>query len=83
MMIGVYGTLGFFLLWAARHPEKHLILIWFTFWSSAVHEGIMGVQAILDEAEHAHLYGDVAALWIVVVLLGVLTPRKMTVAAAT
>jgi hypothetical protein len=31
MMIGVYGTLGIFLLWASRRPEEHLSLIWFTF----------------------------------------------------
>jgi hypothetical protein len=78
MMIGVYGTLGIFLLWASRHPENHISLIWFTFWSSVVHGTIMGIQAILDEAEHAHLFGDVAALWIAVVLLGLFTPRRVT-----
>ncbi len=77
MMMGVYGTLGLFLLWASRHPEKHLGLIWFTFWSSVVHGTIMGIQAIVDEAEHAHLFGDVAALWIAVALLGVFTPRRV------
>jgi hypothetical protein len=75
MMIGVYGTLGVFLLWASRRPEAHLSLIWFTFWSSVVHGTIMCVQAIVDPAERAHLVGDVAALWVAVVLLGCLTPR--------
>lgn len=78
MMIGVYGTLGVFLLWASRRPEKHLSLIWFTFWSSIVHGTIMGIQAIVDEAERGHLFGDVAALWIAVVLLGLFTPRRIT-----
>jgi len=77
MMIGVYGTLGVFLLWASRRPEKHLSLIWFTFWSSIVHGTIMGIQAIVDKTEHVHLYGDVAALWVAVVLLGVFTPRRV------
>jgi hypothetical protein len=76
MMIGVYGTLGIFLLWASRHPENHLSLLWFTFWSSLVHGIIMGTQAIIDPAERGHLIGDVAALFIAVVLLGWLTPRK-------
>ena len=76
MMIGVYGTLGVFLLWASRRPEEHLSLIWFTFWSSVVHGAIMGIQAILDPAEHGHLMGDVAALCIAVFLLGWLTPRR-------
>lgn len=78
MMIGVYGTLGLFLIWASRRPQKHLSLIWFTFFSSIVHGTIMGIQAIVDEAEHAHLFGDVAALWMAVVLLGVFTPRSAT-----
>jgi hypothetical protein len=68
---------GIFLLRASRRPEKHLSLIWFTFWSSVVHGTIMGIQAILDEAELAHLFGDVAALWISVALLGVFTPRRV------
>jgi hypothetical protein len=75
MMIGVYGTLGIFLIWASRHPEAHLSLIWFTFWSSLVHGVIMGTQAIIDPAERGHLVGDVAALFVAVVLLGCLTPR--------
>jgi hypothetical protein len=76
MMIGVYGTLGVFLIWASRRPEKHLSLIWFTIWSSAVHGTIMGAQAIIDPAERMHLTGDVAALWIAVILLTWLTPRR-------
>ena len=37
---------------------------------------IMGTQAFIDPAERGHLIGDVAALFIAVVLLGWLTPRK-------
>ena len=76
MMIGVYATLGIFLIWASRRPEAHLSLIWFTFWSSLVHGIIMGTQAIIDPSERGHLIGDVAALFIAVVLLGWLTPRE-------
>lgn len=75
MLVGIYATLGIFLLWASRSPEAHLSLIWFTVWSSVVHGGIMAVQAIVDPMERAHLYGDVAALLLVAVVLGVLTPR--------
>ena len=35
----------------------------------------MGIQAIVDPAERAHLVGDVAALWLAVIFLGWLTPR--------
>ena len=76
MMIGVYATLGIFLIRASRRPEAHLSLIRFTFWSSLVHGIIMGTQAIIDPAERGHLQGDVAALFIAVILLGWLTPRK-------
>jgi hypothetical protein len=75
MIIGIYATLGVFLLWASREPEAHLSLIWFTVWSSAVHGGIMGVQAIVDPAERGHLPGDVAALLLVAAVLSVITPR--------
>jgi hypothetical protein len=37
MIIGVYATLGVFLLIASREPYAHKSLIWFTVWSSVVH----------------------------------------------
>jgi len=75
MILGVYATLGVFLLLASRNPLQHRSLIWFTVWSSIVHAGIMAVQAIHAPGEHGHLLGDVPALLIVAILLGVLTPR--------
>jgi uncharacterized membrane protein len=75
MIVGVYATLGVFLLLAARRPEEHASLIWFTVWSSLVHGGIMAVQAIVDPHEHGHLPGDVAALLLVALVLGALAPR--------
>ena len=77
MILGVYATLGVFLLLASRNPLQHRSLIWFTVWSSIVHAGIMAVQAIHAPGEHGHLLGDVPALLIVAILLGVLTPRKV------
>src|SRR5262245_48391124 len=69
MIVGVYATLGVFLLLAARNPEAHTSLIWFTVWSSVVHGGIMAVQAAVDSSEHGHLMGDVPALFLVAVVL--------------
>ena len=54
MIIGIYATLGVFLLWASRKPETHLSLIWFTVWSSVVHGLIMAVHAVIDSAERGH-----------------------------
>jgi len=76
MMVGIYATLGAFLIRASREPEAHLSLIWFTVWSSVVHGGIMTVQAITDATERGHLLGDVPALFIVAIVLAVLTPRR-------
>jgi hypothetical protein len=77
MIIGVYATLGVFLLWASRKPEAHLSLIWFTVWSSAVHGLIMAVQAVMDSGERGHLLGDVPALLLVAIVLGFLASREV------
>jgi hypothetical protein len=53
MIIGVYATLGVFLIIASRNPYAHKSLIWFTIWSSVVHAAIMGVQSIQDTGERA------------------------------
>jgi len=75
MIIGIYATLGVFLLIAARNPLAHLSLIWFTVVSSVVHAAIMAVQAVTDPAEHGHLKGDVPALLLVAIVLTVLMSR--------
>ncbi len=71
MIVGVYATLGVFLLLASRDPGSHRSLIWFTVWSSVAHGGIMAVQSMPAE-HHGHLVGDVPALLIVAVVLGAL-----------
>jgi hypothetical protein len=76
MIVGVYATLGVFLIRAARDPLANLALIWFTVWSSLVHAGIMAYQAATNPMNHGHLLGDVPALLIVAVLLAVLTPKQ-------
>lgn len=76
MIMGIYATLGVFLILAARNPLEHLSLIWFTVWSSLVHGGIMLIQALINTSEHGHLYGDVPALFLVAIVLAVLTPHK-------
>jgi hypothetical protein len=75
MILGVYATLGVFLLLAARDPYANKSIIWFTVWSSVVHAAIMGVQSFSDEHESGHLMGDVPALVLVAIVLAVLMPR--------
>ena len=76
MIVGLYATLGVFLILAARDPLANLSLIWFTVWSSAVHGAIMAVQAVTQPAQMGHLAGDVPALFIVAGALAILTPRS-------
>jgi hypothetical protein len=82
MILGVYATLGVFLLIASRNPLQHRSLIWFTVWSSLVHGGIMAVQAMQMPSMHGHLWGDVPALLLVAVVLGALMPRGAAAEAA-
>lgn len=76
MIVGIYVTLGVFLLLAAKNPLKNLSLIWFTVWSNLVHAGIMLVQAFMYGHERGHLLGDVPALFLMAIVLAILTPRE-------
>ena len=57
---------------ASRDPGAHKDIIWFTVWSSVVHGVIMALQAFGDPAERGHLLGDVPALFLIAIVLGVL-----------
>ena len=81
MILGIYATLGLFLVLAARNPLANLSLISFTIWSSVVHAGIMAAQSIVYSEHRGHLYGDVPALLLIAVVLAVLSPRGAKVAA--
>jgi len=80
MILGIYATLGVFLLIASRHPPAHASLIWFTVWSSFVHGAIMAAQSFSKPQHMGHLWGDVLALVVVAAVLAALMPRR---AAAT
>ena len=78
MILGVYGTLGIFLLLAARNPSANRSLIAFTAWSSLVHAAIMAAQALQNTSERGHLMGDVPALVVVGLALIALAPAKQS-----
>ncbi|MCE5319005.1 MAG: hypothetical protein LLG04_16785 [Parachlamydia sp.] len=73
MILGIYATLGVFLLLASRDPLANRSLIWFTVWSSLVHATIMLFQAFQTK-EYGHLYADIPALYLVAIILGGLMP---------
>ena len=74
MIVGVYATLGLFLINAARAPLENRSLIWFTIVSSVVHAAIMAVQSFGGDGHMhmGHLMGDVPALLLVAVVLSIL-----------
>jgi len=78
MIVGIYATLGVFLILAARDPLANLSLIWFTVWSSVVHGAVMAVEAIAQPGKMGHLAGDVPGLFIMAVALAILTPARGT-----
>ena len=82
MILGVYATLGVFLIIASRDPLAHRSLIQFAVWSSVVHGGIMAAQSFADPHQIGHLWGDVMALFVVAVALRLLTPRPRSLRAA-
>jgi hypothetical protein len=72
MIVGLYATLGVFLLNAARNPRANLSLIWFAVWSSVVHAAIMAVQSFGGGHQMGHLLGDVPALLLIAAILSAL-----------
>jgi hypothetical protein len=78
MILGIYATLGVFLLIASRNPLAHRSLIWFTVWSSIVHGGIMAAQSLTNAQYMSHLWGDVLALFVVAAVLALLMPRSVS-----
>jgi hypothetical protein len=87
MIVGLYATLGVFLINAARNPRANLSVIWFAVWSSVVHAAIMAVQSFGGGHHMGHLAGDVPALLLVAAVLSALVvssglrqPARATVA---
>ena len=76
MILGIYATLGVFLIVASRDPVAHKSLIWFTVWVNIVHGAIMAVQSIANPQHIGRLWGDVLALIVVAALLAALMPRR-------
>ena len=75
MIVGIYATLGVFLIRAAKDPAANASLIWFTVWSSIVHAAVMAWESLRNPAMSGHLMGDVPALLLVAAVLGALMMR--------
>jgi len=75
MIVGVYATLGIFMIRAAKDPAANASLIWFVVWSSIVHAGVMAWEAMRNPMMGGHLIGDVPALLLIALVLGYLMKR--------
>ena len=81
MIVGVYATLGVFIILAARDPAASRSLIWFAIWSSIVHSAIMAAQSLGSPMHGGHMLGDVPALLIgALALAGLMIARPPTAA---
>lgn len=83
MIVVVYLTLGIFMIRSARNPLANAPLIWFVVWSSLVHALVMGWEAFRTPMMMGHLVGDVPALFIAAIALGLLMRRAQTGEAKT
>ena len=83
MIVGIYATLGIFLIRAAKDPLGNSSLIWFTIVSSVVHAAIMAWESMRTPMQSGHLVGDVPALLIAAALLGFLMLKARDGASAT
>lgn len=76
MIVGLYFTLGIFLIRASRDPSRHPSIIWFAVWSSIVHGIIMTIQVLTTSEHRGHLLADIPALFIAAAVLAILMPRR-------
>jgi hypothetical protein len=72
MLAVVYIVWGACLWVAARAPERHRLFIDFTILANLAHATVMAVQSFTYRGEHAHLWGDVVILYVVMGVLAAL-----------
>lgn len=83
MIVVVYLTLGIFMIRAAKNPAANASLIWFVVISSFGHALVMAWEAFRTPMMLGHLVGDVPALFIAAIVLGLLMARSTSVQAKT
>lgn len=77
-MIGaIYVALAICLIWGARNPVRHILIIWFTIISSILHGAVMVFYALAQPGAIMHLAGDVLFLFVVAVLFLIFIPWGM------
>ena len=83
MMMGLYFTLGIFLLIAVRNPSAHRSLIAFAAWSSFAHATVMSTLGFEIARKRTEFLTGSAILVAIGVTLIVLAPAKQSGGPAT
>ena len=76
MMMGIYCTLGIFLLIAARNPSAHRSLICFAAWSSFAHAAVMSILGFEMPSERSGFLIGSGVLVVIGLALILLVPKK-------
>jgi len=82
MIVAIYYGLGICFFMAAKDPLRHVIIIDFTIISSLLHGAVMAYYAVALEGEMAHMWGDVAFMFIMAIGFIIYHPRRLARAAA-
>ncbi len=78
MMMGIYASLGIFLLIAARNPAAHRSLIAFAAWSSFAHAAVMSALGFEMPSERTGFLTGSAVLVVIGIVLIALPPTKQS-----
>ena len=76
MMMGIYCTLGIFLLIAARNPSAHRSLIAFAAWSSFAHAVVMSALGFEIASQRSGFLGGSSVLVVIGLALILLAPAR-------
>src|SRR5262249_15136997 len=76
MMMGLYFTLGIFLLLAVRNPSAHRSLIAFAAWSSFAHAAVLSTLGVEMPSERTGFLVGSAALVVIGVAMLALFPAQ-------
>lgn len=83
MMMGIYATLGVFILLAVRNPSAHRSLIAFAAWSSFAHGVVMSLLGLQIPSERDGFLIGSAVLVVIGIVLLALAPPKPSIALAS
>ncbi|MFS1526409.1 DUF6632 domain-containing protein [Microbulbifer sp. 2304DJ12-6] len=77
IIIGMFATLGVFLVLAATNPIANIILVWFTIWLNLVYATISLLMAVGDETGEQNLIGDIPLQYLIAGVLWYLIPKNI------